>query len=297
MKQTRRLRELLKKPGYVTSASCWDALSAKIIEKAGFDTVAISGAAVANTMLGKTDVGYVTQTEIAQLARNVTLAVDVPVIADADDGFGSVLNTRRTIRLYEQAGLAGCHIEDMIVPKRGALTDKGGRVPPAEFANKIKAAVDARTDSDFLIIARTDNLLHIDEAIERINIYAEAGADVGMLVGTNSIEEMEKACSQTSIPLLEIQVPGIPTPVLSPKELERIGFKIVIYGFMSYAAAYAGAWEAAENTMRQLAMRTTVPDLGLGIAEIRRFEELCGMKNDLRLLDEYMSTSVQNMEE
>ena len=180
MKPTTRLRQLLREPGIIVAPGAYDCLTAKIIEREGFSAVYMTGGGTSVTQIGQPDFGLTTMTEMITNADNIAATVDLPVIADADTGYGGVLNVHRTVRAYERAGVAGIHIEDQESPKRcGHLDDK--RVISAEdMALKIRAAVEARTDDDFVIIVRTDALAvtGMDDTLSRCEKYVEAGAEV-----------------------------------------------------------------------------------------------------------------------
>lgn len=182
---TTRLRQLLAR-GPVLAASVYDPLSARLAELAGFDALHLTGFGAEAAMLAAPDMGVYTMTELAGLASRMTQAVDLPILSDADTGFGGVNNIARTIATMERAGLAGVHIEDQSFPKKCPALDGRVVVPREEAVGRIKAAVDARRDADFVIVARTDaDIVSIDEAIARANLYLEAGADMAMPVFFN----------------------------------------------------------------------------------------------------------------
>jgi 2-methylisocitrate lyase-like PEP mutase family enzyme len=249
----------------------------------------MSGAAVAASMIGKNDLGYMTQTEVADNVRRITQAIDIPLVADADDGFGNSLNVQRTVRLYEQAGAVALHIEDMRMPKRCKDRGAGGLVPREVMERKIAAAVDARRDPDFLIIARTDTYEGIDEAIARGNAYAKAGVDMTFVVGLSSVEEMRRVCKEIPVPQLIYQHAGIATPTLPVSELEEIGYKLVQYPIQAFECAYTAArdWLKA---LRATAMddKTREPAKSFPFSVLFEFEDILGITNDRRLQDSYL---------
>src|SRR3954447_396530 len=176
----RRLRELLAAPGPLVAPGAYDALSARLVEQAGVDVVYMTGFGTTAALAGRPDVGLLTGAGMIDNARRIAAAVDVPVIADADTGYGNAINVVRTVQAYEQAGVAGIHIEDQVMPKKcGHMSDKAV-IPADEMVGKIRAAVAARRDPDFLLIARTDAAAveGLSAAIERARAYADAGADV-----------------------------------------------------------------------------------------------------------------------
>lgn len=175
------LREMLARPGVIHMPGCYDAMSARLIELAGFETAAISGFGVEATLLGGPDIGLMTMTELTQHASRVTNAVDIPVISDVDTGFGGVQNIHRTVREAEAAGLAGIHIEDQALPKKCPVLPGRELVSVSEAADRIAVAIEARRDPEFVIIARTDgDSVSFDDQIERANAYLAAGADLVM---------------------------------------------------------------------------------------------------------------------
>ena len=231
MKKTTRLRELLAQPQILVAPGAHDALSAKIVAKAGFDAVYFTGYGQAASHLGGPDVGLMTMTEMVMRARNFAAAVDVPVIADGDTGFGNVINVMRTVQEYEAAGVAAIQLEDQVAPKKcGHMTGRQV-VPLEEMVGKIKAAVAARKDPDFVIIARTDarTNLGIEEALRRGKAFAEAGADVLFIESPESLEEMKLITSSFDIPVLANMVEGGRTPLMTAHELQELGYGLVIF--------------------------------------------------------------------
>ena len=236
------LRKLMKNPGIISAPGVWDGFSAKLVEYMGFKAAYASGAMISHSILGKPDVGLVTMTEMVTQLRNIANAISIPVISDADTGYGNAVNVMRTVREFEQAGVAGIHLEDQELPKRcGHLSGKR-IVPKEEMVGKIKAAVDARRDESFVIIARTDakGVYGLEDAIDRGNAYAEAGADMLFIEALESVEELRKISSSfPDIPLLVV-MGGKKSPALSNSQLEALGYKIAIYpGEMQRVAAKA----------------------------------------------------------
>ncbi len=239
MRTTSRLRQMLQAPGIIVAPGAYEGLSARLIEAAGFSAVYMTGAGTAASQLGQPDLGLTTLTEMVTHARHIASCVSVPVIADADTGFGNPLNVVRTVREYERAGVAALHIEDQVSPKRcGHLAGKQV-VPMAEFVDKVRAASEYRTDPDFVIIARTDAraVTGLDDAIERANRYHEAGADVIFLEAPQTEDEMQRVAREVKAPLLANMVAGGRTPSVKISELERLGYKIVIFPVVCLGAA------------------------------------------------------------
>jgi 2-methylisocitrate lyase-like PEP mutase family enzyme len=227
------LKDLLARPQPLLAPGIYDALSALVAEQAGFEALYLSGASIAYTRLGRSDIGLTTATEVAQTLAHVTDRVQLPVIVDADTGFGNALNVQRTVRDFERAGAAMIQLEDQGFPKRCGHLDGKTVVPAAEMCGKLKAALDARHDSGTLILARTDALAieGLDAALERAERYLECGVDALFVEALRSPEQMRAACERFAkrVPLLANMVEGGKTPVLSSEELGRIGFRIVIF--------------------------------------------------------------------
>jgi len=235
----RRFRELVEAPEIVVVPSAYDALSAKVIEQAGFKAVHMTGSGTSASMLGLPDLGFSTITEMAWNAKNITLAVDLPVIMDIDAGYGNAMNTWRCVREFERAGIVGGHLEDQVVPKRCGHLEGKRLISTEEMVGKIEAAVEARTDPDWLLIARTDarEKLGLDEAIRRSHEYLAAGADCIFLEAMLTVDEMKRVRDEIDAPLLANMVEGGKTPWLTSKELEAIGYNLAIYPLSGWLAA------------------------------------------------------------
>ena len=227
------MKDLLARPQPLLAPGIYDALSALVAEQAGFEALYLSGASVAYTRLGRSDVGLTTATEVAQTLANITDRVRVPVIVDADTGFGNALNVQRTVSDFERAGAAMIQLEDQGFPKRCGHLDGKTVVPVQEMCGKLKAALDARRDASTLILARTDALAieGLDAALERAERYLECGVDALFIEALRSPEQMRSACGRfaSRVPLLANMVEGGMTPVHSATELGKIGFRIVIF--------------------------------------------------------------------
>lgn len=225
---------LLRMPG------AFSPLVARLIEELGFDGAYVSGAVVAAD-LGLPDVGLTTMTEVAQRARQIASATSLPVLADTDTGFGEPLNAARTVAELDDLGLAGCHLEDQVNPKRCGHLEGKRLISAREMVGKIEAAVQARSDPDFTIIARTDakESLGLEEAIRRSREYLAAGADCIFLEAMHSRDEMRRVRDELDAPLLANMVEGGKTPWLTAKELEAIGYNLVIYPLSGWMAATA----------------------------------------------------------
>ncbi|MGY9047758.1 carboxyvinyl-carboxyphosphonate phosphorylmutase [Puniceibacterium antarcticum] len=227
------LRSRLQESRILTAPGVYDGLTAAIATEAGFEALYLSGAAVAYTRLGRPDIGLSTASEMADTMALIADRTDLPVIIDADTGFGNALNAQRTIRQYERAGASALQVEDQTYPKRcGHLADKS-LISAAEMVGKLSAMADARHSDETLIIARTDAVAveGIDAAFDRAELYVEAGADVLFIEALRSVEEMQAATQRFAgrIPLLANMVEGGATPISSSEDLEKMGFSIVIF--------------------------------------------------------------------
>ena len=233
MRVTTRLRELLADPGLIVAPGAYDALSARLIAQAGFSVVYMTGFGTAASVLGQPDVGLLTMSEMVSRAAALAAVVgDLPLIADADTGYGNPINVRRTIHEYERAGVAGLHIEDQVWPKKCGHLEGKQVIPMDEMVQKIRAAIDARQDPDFVIIARTDaNAVYgLEDAIQRGQAYREAGADVIFIEAPRSIEELSTiAQAFPGMPLLFNWAESGKTPALSLDEIRTLGYKLVLF--------------------------------------------------------------------
>jgi carboxyvinyl-carboxyphosphonate phosphorylmutase len=252
MKKTSLLKKLIHDKEILVMPGAHDALSAKIIEQVGFKAVTMGGYAASAASIAKPDVSLLSLTEYVGIVRNIVEAVDLPLFVDGDTGHGNVTNVQRTVRLFENAGVAGLFIEDQVFPKRCGHMEGKQIIPTMEMVAKIKAAVDARVDQDLVIMARTDAFATdgLDEAIERGNRYAEAGADLIFVEAPTSREDMLRANREIKAPTNAIQIEGGKTPLLAVKELEELGFNVVVYPNVTvYATAWAlrGLWEGLKK--------------------------------------------------
>lgn len=225
-------RKLIQQPEIIVAPGTYDALGARIIEQTGFNALYLTGAGVAYSLLGRPDIGLVTMTEMVERARTVCDAVSIPVIADADTGFGNSLNTYRTVREYEKAGVSCIQLEDQVMPKRCGHMSGKQLVPVNEMVSKIHAACDARQDSDFCIMARTDAIAveGFEQALARAAAYREAGADLLFIEAPQSEDMMRNLCTQfRDVPLLANMVEGGKTPLKTAAELQELGYSVVIF--------------------------------------------------------------------
>jgi 2-methylisocitrate lyase-like PEP mutase family enzyme len=227
------LKQRLHTAQPVLAPGVYDAFTALVAEQAGFEALYLSGASIAYTALGRSDIGLTTASEVAQVLGRITERVSVPVIVDADTGFGNALNTQRTVREFERAGATMIQLEDQTFPKRCGHLDGKGVVPVAEMEGKLKAALDARHSAETLIMARTDALAveGLDSALERAERYLACGVDALFIEVLRTPEHMDLACARFAgrIPLLANMVEGGKTPIQSAAELGQRGFRIVIF--------------------------------------------------------------------
>ena len=287
MRPTTQFRRLLQQPGIIMAPGAYDCLTAKLIETAGFPAVYMTGAGTSVARLGYPDLALATMTEMRDNAAAIAAIVDIPVIADADTGYGGILNVRRTIRQYERSGVAALHLEDQESPKRcGHLNDKRV-IPVADMLPKIRAAVDARTDDDFTIIVRTDALAVTgwDDAINRCQEYINAGADALFVEALRTPDEVARAARELDIPLLYNYVETGKSPLLSAHELERLGFKIVIFP----ASALLTATQAVRQTLAALKQQGTTAHLLANMTSLQDCFEAVGLSDMLAADARYAS--------
>ena len=284
----RRLRELLEQPGPVLAPGAYDALSARLVERAGFDVVYMTGFGTAASLLGRPDVGLLGLAEMVDNVRRIVHAVDVPVIADADTGYGNAINVVRTVQEYEQAGVAGLHIEDQVLPKRCGHMSGKQVVPCAEMEAKIAAAVEARRDPDLVIIARTDAcaIEGVDAALERARRYHAAGADALFVEALEGVDEIELVARELAdVPLVFNWAEGGRTPPLPHERLTELGYAIVLMPISTVLVA-TRAIESALAEIRRAGTPLPVLDRMptfdgfldiIGLPEVRRLEERFGL--------------------
>jgi len=252
MTVAQQLKQLLDTPGLLVMPGCYDAFSARLIERAGFRLTFMGGFAVSASRIGMPDTGLISYAEMVDQARNICSAVSIPVIGDGDTGYGNALNVQRTVKGYAKAGLACVMIEDQVAPKRCGHT-RGKRVVPREEAfSRVQAAVDAKNEgADILIMARTDaNATDgIEEAISRAQSFNQIGADITFLEAPRNEEEMRAYCEQVPGPKMANMVEQGDTPMLSHSELEAIGYKLALYPITAILAAQR-AMEQALASLR-----------------------------------------------
>jgi len=236
------ISRILHDVGPTAFPGVFDALSARIAARAGFPLAFISGYSVAAASLGEPDMGLLTQTEMLDRARQICQAVNIPIIVDADTGYGNPLNVHRTVCELIAAGAAGCFLEDQVWPKRCGHLGGKQLIAREDYIHKIRAAVDARADRDFFIVARTDALAveGLDEAVARVQAARDAGADASFIEAPGSIDELAEIGRRAPAPNVANMIEGGKTPVLTRDELAELGFHLILYPLSGlYAAAQA----------------------------------------------------------
>ena len=274
MSKVARLRKLIEEPGIVVLPGAHDVLSAKLMEQAGFPVVFTSGFGISASALGMPDLGLLTMTETLDRVRRIVDAVSVPVVADMDTGYGNPLNVVRTVEECVRLGVAGIILEDQLWPKKCGHMENKQVIPAEEQVEKLRAAVYARGAEDMVIIGRTDarGPLGLDEAIRRGQLYAEAGADVVFVEAPQSVDELERIAASFDAPLFANMIEGGKTPFLSADDLERIGFKMVVYPLSGLFAATRAVQEMAAH------LRGTGSTAGYGrMVSFAEFEEVIGV--------------------
>jgi 2,3-dimethylmalate lyase len=229
-KTTRKLRQLMEQPGIIRTLGAHDVLTAVLVEQAGFETVFIGGFGTSASLYGLPDLNFLGMTEMVDATRRMAHRVSIPVIADADTGHGDLHNVMRCVAEFEGAGAAGIILEDQVFPKRCGHFGGKEVIPAEDMVMKFKAAVAARQDQDFLFIARTDanETDGLSEAINRINRYCDAGADVAFIEAPLSVDELEEICKRVACPKFVNMLAFGKTPILSAAELEEMGFKMMV---------------------------------------------------------------------
>jgi 2-methylisocitrate lyase-like PEP mutase family enzyme len=277
MKNTTRLRQLLQQPGMLIAPGAHDVMTARIVEAEGFDAVYLGGFAASASMLGIPDHSLITMTELLAQARNVAAAVHIPILADIDDGGGTPLSVRRTIRLAEQAGLAAVHIEDL-VPGKHFVGHRDKLFPKGQAVDKIKAAVDARTDPDFVLIARSDaiGVTSLEDALDRAQAYAEAGADL-LFLPYLRVQDTKRAVDALPKPLFNVV---IDTP---QAELARTGLKVAIYPVQSLFITY----NAVRDMIKELKATGTIANFSQRTPSWEEFNAFIGAVEATKLAERY----------
>jgi methylisocitrate lyase len=291
MRRTTAFRRLIEAPEILLLPGVHDVLSARIAEQAGFRAITCGGYSASATLLGAPDTSQLSLTEMADHYARLCEAVALPVFGDGDTGFGNVTNAARTVRHYERAGLAGMFIEDQVFPKRCGHMAGKDVVPAAEMAGKLKAALDARSDPDFVIMARTDAVAvtGLEDALERMALYREVGADLLFVEAPRSVEDMRRICSELDGPCLANMIDGGQTPVLPLEELSGIGFAVATY---PVAATYVVA-KAMQDFMAHLVHNGTTIGYEDAMLRFDAFNRIVGLEGLREREEAYVQTAAK----
>ena len=281
---TRRIRALLAKPGIIRSLGAHDVLTAVLIEQAGFESVFIGGFGTSASLYGLPDLNFLGMSEMADAIRRMAQRVTIPVIADGDTGHGDLHNVMRCISEFETAGAAGIILEDQVFPKRCGHFEGKQVIPSEEMVLKFKAAARARSDADFLVIARTDarEANGLDDAIDRINRYCDAGADVAFIEAPLSLAELESICRRVPYPKFVNMLAFGKTPLLGVRDLEQMGFKLMVAPIDSVLLTAKAMREMAQVFARDGHTQALAEKM-LGFDEIKK---ILGVREYLSLRDE-----------
>lgn len=280
-----RVQQVLDQVGALAFPGIYDTLSAKIAEQVGFPMGFVSGYSLAAATIGEPDFGLLTQTEVVERARAICSSVSIPVIVDADTGYGNPLNVHRTIELLMSAGAAGCFLEDQVWPKRCGHMRNKKVIAREDYLQKIRAAVDARANHDFFIVARTDaEAVHgLDEAIARVTEAREAGADASFVEAPGSLEQLERIGERAPRPIVANMIEGGKTPVLEKARLESLGFQLILYpltGLFAAGHVLRGLYAHLHKTGTTLGMENEL----LSFSE---FNDLIGVEEKYRFSEKY----------
>ncbi len=280
-----RIQRILDKTGSIALPGVYDTLSAKICQRAGFPLAFVSGYSVAATTIGEPDLGLLTQTEMADRARRICSCVEIPVLVDADTGYGNALNVHRTVTEWIAAGAGGCFLEDQVWPKRCGHLQGKRLVQRDEYLRKIRAAVAARGDRDFFIVARTDALAveGMDEALARVTAAREAGADASFVEAPESEDQLAEIGRRAPHPNVANMLPGGKTPLLTTQRLAELGFHLILWPLTGLFAAAS----ATEQVCRKLRADGHAIDLELPTMSFGDFNQLMGATERLALADRF----------
>ena len=290
MRPAARLRQLLAAGDAVMAPGVADPLFARLVAKHGFEAVYMTGAGTSATRLGMPDIGLLTMTEMVDNAARIVAACDLPVIADCDNGYGGPLNVRRAVQEYERAGVAAIHLEDQVLPKRcGHLAGKQ-LIPAHEMVAKLHAATDARRDSDFVLIARTDALAveGLEPALERAARYGEAGADL-LFVEAPGPGHVAAIPGRLARPAVYNMATSGKTPFLNRAEVSKLGYRLILYPNWLLLAAI----RAAESVLVTLKREESVAGIAPDLPDFRQVFDLLGMQ-DVRALEERYGVPVDS---
>ncbi|HKA33722.1 MAG TPA: isocitrate lyase/PEP mutase family protein [Candidatus Binatia bacterium] len=287
MTQAQKIRDALHQKGVLVMPGVYDCLSAKIASRSGFEVIFITGYSVSATFLGEPDFGLLTQTELLAASQRICSVTPLPVIVDADTGYGNAVNVIRTVRELIRGGAAGMFLEDQIWPKRCGHMKGKQVVPLEEYLKKLHAAIDARGKDDFFIVARTDarQALGLEEAIRRGRAFKEAGADAVFIEAPNTKEEMREIGRSVPGPLVANMIERGVTPTMGPEELKGLGFQLIVWPL---GPLYASA-RALENVYSTLRRAGTTHEIMDRLISFEDFHDIIGLKEKYALDEKYKS--------
>jgi len=287
MEKTNLVRRFLQERGQLVMPGVYDALTAKIASRAGFEVIFITGYSLSATLLGEPDFGLLTQTEMINAARRICAVVDTPVIVDADTGYGNAINVIRTVQELIQGGAAGMFLEDQVWPKRCGHMKGKQVIPLDEHLKKLRAAIEAKRNSDFYIVARTDarQSLGLNEAITRAMAFKEAGADAIFIEAPESKEEMKEISRQVPGPLVANMLERGVTPLMGPEELKKLGFELIVWPL---APLYATA-KTLNDVYRTLRRTGSTKEMLDHLMPFDEFNEIVGLNEKYALDAKYKS--------
>ena len=287
MTQAQKIRDALQQKGVLVMPGVYDCLSAKIASRAGFEVIFITGYSVSATFLGEPDFGLLTQTELLAASQRICSVTPLPVIVDADTGYGNAVNVIRTVRELIRGGAAGIFLEDQIWPKRCGHMKGKQVVALEEYLKKLRAAVDARGKDDFFIVARTDarQALGLEEAIRRGRAFKDAGADAVFIEAPNTKEEMREIGRSVPRPLVANMIERGVTPLMGPEELKELGFQLIVWPLGPLYAS-ARALENVYSTLRRAGTTHAIMDRLISFED---FHDIIGLKEKYALDEKYKS--------
>ena len=288
------LKKLLKRNQLLVAPGCFDGLSARLVQEAGFEAAYLSGGAVARSM-GIPDIGLVTMSESIERAAQVVSAIQIPVIADADTGYGNAVNLVRSVREFERIGVAAIHIEDQITPKRCGHLDGKEVISRAEMEMKLKAALDTRTDPDFCIIARTDarGVHGLEDAIARAQAFAKLGVDAIFVEAPQSESELAEIPRRVpGVPLLVNVFKGGKTPMLPTERLQQMGYRIAIYPSETQRAAI----HAMRTALTTLKRAGTTESIDASLTTFKERDKVVGLDDWQKIEHAYLAVETGNSE-
>jgi 2-methylisocitrate lyase-like PEP mutase family enzyme len=287
MDKAKRIRHHLDQKGHLVMPGVYDALSAKIASRAGFEVIFITGYSLSATLLGEPDFGLLTQTEMLSAAQRICAVVDTPVIVDADTGYGNAINVVRTVKELVRAGAAGMFLEDQVWPKRCGHMKGKQVIPLEEHLKKLRAAMDAKQGGDLYIVARTDarQALGLREAIARGIAFKEAGADAVFIEAPETREEMREIARNVPGPLVANMIERGVTPLMGPEELKALGFQLIVWPL---APLYASA-KALKDVYTTLRQKGTTQEMLDRLIPFDEFHEIVGLEQKYELDAKYRS--------